>query len=70
MYLIYPSGTFPMTAEQLKAISRARVDLTSVAIDDRILGFSNLYNFTPNQYAFIGNVVMHPELRDRGRTGQ
>ncbi|MEM8716234.1 MAG: GNAT family protein [Cyanobacteria bacterium P01_A01_bin.3] len=66
MYLIYPSGTFPMTTEQLQAIAQERIDLTSVAIDDRIVGFSNLYNYMPDQYAFIGNVVIHPEQRGQG----
>lgn len=66
MYLIYPRGTFPMTPEQLQVIAQERIDLTSVTVGDRIVGFSNLYNFTPDQYAFIGNVVIHPDQRGKG----
>ena len=66
MHLIYPSGTFPMTVEQLRLIARERVDLTSVTIGDRIFGFSNLYSYIPGQSAFIGNVVIHPNLRGQG----
>ena len=66
MHLIYPSGTSPMTVEQLQAIARSRLDLTSVVEGDRIVGFSNLYNYTPSQFAFIGNVVIHPSHRGSG----
>ncbi|MGK7909307.1 MAG: hypothetical protein AB4040_19025 [Synechococcus sp.] len=66
MQLIYPSGNFPMTIEQLEEIARVRVDLTSVVDGDRIVGFSNLSQFIPEKLAFMGNVVIHPQHRGRG----
>ncbi|MEL7476452.1 MAG: hypothetical protein AAGJ55_09515 [Cyanobacteria bacterium J06555_12] len=66
MYLIYPSGTFPMTTEQLQAIAQERIDLTSVAIDDRIVGFSNLYNYMPDQLRSLAMLSFIPSKEDRG----
>ena len=65
LYLVYPRGTYPFTVEQVKHLSETRKELT-VAIDDAIVGFANLYDFKDKEKAFIGNVVIQKSSRGKG----
>ena len=65
LYLVYPRGTYPFTVEQVKHLSETRKELT-VAIDDAIVGFANLYDFKDKEKAFIGNVIIQKSSRGKG----
>ena len=66
LYSVYPCGEYPFTVDQVRALSQTRKEL-SVGVDDNaIVAFANLYNYEPGKHAFIGNVVVDKDRRDRG----
>ena len=66
LFLVYPLGQFPLTADQLRQLATTRSDLTVAVEDGRVMGFANLYDLRPGQSAFIGNVVVDRAHRGRG----
>lgn len=74
LFLVYPGGSFPFTIEQIHALSQVRraltvAEMTGDKASDKtgdVIGFANLYDFEPGQYAFIGNVVVGENHRGKG----
>lgn len=66
LFLVYPSGTYPLDETQLIEIQRVRKELTVVAGKNRIVGFANLYDYKENESVFIGNVVIDKGHRNQG----
>jgi len=66
LYLVYPSGNYPFTVDQVRELSRTRKELTVAVDGDEIIGFANLYDYKPNESAFIGNVVIDQNYRGKG----
>jgi len=66
LFLVYPAGHFPFTLEQAADLFKERFEFNVVTINARIVGFANLYNYHPGEYAFIGNVFIMPECRGQG----
>ena len=66
LYLVYPSGTYPLTVDQLRDLSERRNELTVMVENRNIIGFANFYNHEPNKSAYIGNVIIDKEYRGRG----
>ncbi len=64
--LVYPSGTYPLTVEQIQYLSETRQELIVATDDVKIVGFANLYNLKENESVFIGNVVIDKLLRGQG----
>lgn len=65
-FLIFPRGQWPFTVKQLHKLADERIGLTVAAIDDRVIGFANFYQYIPDHYAFIGNVIVDRDWRGRG----
>jgi len=66
LFLVYPGGKYPLTVSQVKKLSEVREELTVAVDSNEIIGFANLYNYEPNQSAFIGNVIVEKNHRGRG----
>ena len=66
LFLIYPSGKYPLTVSQMQDIAKNRTDLTVVASDRAVIGFANFYDYKPGLSAFIGNVIIDQSLRGQG----
>lgn len=66
LFLVYPSGKYPFTVEQVRELSQVRKELTVAVDDGEIIGFANLYNYESAKSAFIGNVVISKSHRGRG----
>ncbi len=66
LYLVYPSGTYPFTVDQLKDLSKRRNELTVMVENKDIIAFANFYNYEPNKSAYIGNVIIAKKYRGRG----
>lgn len=66
LFLVYPKGTHPFTVSQLHALAEIRKELTVVIQNTTVIGFANLYGLQPNQYVFIGNVVVSNGFRGQG----
>ncbi len=66
LFWVYPEAQYPLTVEQVTALSQTRKELT-VAIDkNELIGFANLYDDEKNKAVFIGNVVIDQSQRRRG----
>ena len=66
LFLVYPSGKFPLDITQVKELYTARKDFTVLLHNDKIIGFANLYDFLIKEYVFIGNVVIAEAHRGKG----
>ncbi len=66
LFLVYPSGKFPFTVEQVQELFKVRQDLTVAVCEERIVAFANLYGHEAGKHAFIGNVVVDAAFRGRG----
>lgn len=61
LFLVYPKGKHPFTLQQVHEIAAARKALTVAVHEGEVIGFANLYNIEPGQWAYIGNVIIsHP----------
>lgn len=66
LFYMYPQGDFPLTEEQLAAVSAQRSDPTVVLCDGKVAGYANFYDVAPGNYCAIGNAIVSPRLRGRG----
>jgi ribosomal protein S18 acetylase RimI-like enzyme len=66
LFLVYPKGEHPFTVEQVHLLAESRKELTVVVEKGEVIGFANLYDVQPGQWAFIGNVVVAKDYRGRG----
>ncbi len=66
LFLLWPSGRYPLTVAQLQSLSETRQALTVAVIDGRIVGFANYYDYQAGEKAFIGNVVIATDRRGQG----
>lgn len=66
LYLVYPSGHYPWTIEQLDKLYETRKDFTVAIINGSVAAFANLYNVKPDESAFIGNVIVANDHRGKG----
>jgi ribosomal protein S18 acetylase RimI-like enzyme len=66
LFLIYPAARFPLTIHMLEQLALKRLALTVVELEKRIIGFANLYAFTPDKEVFIGNVIIEDQQRGSG----
>lgn len=65
-FLVCPRGSYPLTIEQIKELSKVRRELTVIEEDNKIIGFANLYDYESMKFAFIGNVIIEINSRSRG----
>lgn len=66
LFLVYPKGKYPFTVKQVEEIYSTRKELTVVTEGEKIIGFANLYNYKPEESAFIGNVIIDKNHRGNG----
>lgn len=66
LFLVFPSGRWPLDLRQLERLAEHRLDLTVCVVEDTVIGFANLYDKQPRAWAFVGNVVVHRDFRGRG----
>jgi len=66
LFLVYPRGRYPFTVDQVQHLYNERFEFTVVCDGDRIIGFANLYDRMQDNFAFIGNVFIHPDYRGQG----
>ena len=66
LFLVYPSGKYPFTVDQVSHLFQVRKELTVAVDNGEIIGFANLYNYEPEKSAFIGNVVINESHRGHG----
>jgi ribosomal protein S18 acetylase RimI-like enzyme len=66
LFNIYPAGTYPLTAEQLKLAVDARSDSTVILYDQEIVGFANFYVVEKGLTCSIGNAIVKPSMRGKG----
>ena len=66
LFRVYPRGIYPFNVDQVRQLFEIRKALTVAIDNDKIIGFANLYDFSENQRAFIGNVVIDHAFRRKG----
>lgn len=66
LYRVYPMGKYPFTVSQLEELAQVRKELTVVVDKGAVVAFANLYDLEPQQWVFIGNVVVASKYRGKG----
>lgn len=66
LFLVYPNGQYPLTLAQVQQLYADRFEFTVVYVNNKLVGFANLYDRSGDQYAFIGNIFICPTSRGQG----
>ena len=66
LFLVYPKGKHPFTADQVQSLAESRKELTVAVEREAVIGFANLYDVEQDKWAFVGNVVVAKEFRKQG----
>lgn len=66
LFHMFPTGAWPLTAEQVLEAAARRRDATVAELDGRVVGYANFAVFEPGSHCAIGNVVVAPHARRRG----
>ncbi len=66
LFYFFPSANHPLTLAQLEQQLNERHQSTVILEDNHVAGFANFYNVENRNIAFIGNVIIKPEKRQRG----
>ncbi len=67
IFFFAPKLAPTLTRDCLAEEFRNREGNTIMEVDGQVIGFANLYDVVPGQEAWIGNLIIHPSYRGRGR---
>ena len=66
LFRAFPNSTWPFNARQLHFISQQRCDLTVITENGEVAGFADLYGIQPQNWGYIGNVIVGASHRSKG----
>lgn len=65
LFHMFPSATFPLTAEQLETRAKERLFPTAILDGEEVAAYANLFN-REGDAIWLGNVVVSPRYRGDG----
>lgn len=65
LFHMFPSATFPLTAEQLETRAKERLFPTAILDGEEVAAYANLFN-REGDAIWLGNVVVSPRYRGEG----
>jgi len=65
LFYMFPKGTFPLSANQLKDVAQARTNPTVITKNEEVVGYCNLYDVSSHD-CWLGNVIIKPQHRGNG----
>lgn len=66
LFLAFPAARWPLDFRQLRRLAEERLELTVACNGKQVIGFANVYRMKAGEYAFIGNLLIHPDHRGKG----
>lgn len=66
LFYFFPSASYPLTLQQLQKQLSKHHQSTIMLKDNKVIGFANFYNVKNRNIAFIGNVIIKLEERQKG----
>jgi ribosomal protein S18 acetylase RimI-like enzyme len=66
LFLVYPSGQFPLDVRQLEKLAEKRQNLTVGLLQEKVMAFANLYDIRRGESAFIGNIIVSDKFKGKG----
>ncbi|MET1080619.1 MAG: GNAT family N-acetyltransferase [Pseudomonas sp.] len=66
LFFCYPTATWPLDADQLQRSMTTRRDSTLALVDERAVGFANLYQWRHGKHCALGNLMVAPGQRGVG----
>ncbi|MCG8909289.1 MULTISPECIES: GNAT family N-acetyltransferase [unclassified Pseudomonas] len=66
LFYCYPKASWPLTIGQLAAAIAERRGSTVALLDGRLAGFANFYQWQPNEFCALGNMMVAPWARRHG----
>ncbi|QRY79757.1 GNAT family N-acetyltransferase [Pseudomonas sp. PDNC002] len=66
LFYCYPKASWPLTVGQLAAAMAERRGSTVALLDGRVAGFANFYQWQPNEFCALGNMMVAPAARRHG----
>lgn len=67
LFYMFPTASYPLTADQIEANSNTRLHPTVVVRDDgKVAGYANLYGHEEGDKCWLGNVIISPDCRGTG----
>jgi len=65
VHYVFPTASYPISGEQIRAITDSRKNNTVLLLEDNFVGFANLYSIVPGESCFIGNIIIDPYYREK-----
>jgi ribosomal protein S18 acetylase RimI-like enzyme len=62
-FLVFPACSWPLTARQIQRLAALRLDPSVLTHQQRVVGFANLYDLAPGQWAFVGSLIIGHDYR-------
>ncbi len=66
LFYFFPSANYPLSLSQLQKQLSERHQSTVMLKNNKLIGFANFYNVRNRNIAFIGNVIIKAEERQKG----
>lgn len=66
LFYMFPSATYPLTANQIEENVKNRWCPTVVLCGDDVVGFANFYGYEQGKHCYLGNVIVSVEHRGKG----
>lgn len=66
LFYSYPSATWPLTPAQLARAMAERTGSTVALLDQELAGFANFYQYQPQDFCALGNMMIAPNARGQG----
>jgi len=66
LFLFAPAASYPLSIDALQVIIHQRLHASVLVYQQRVAGFANFYQYEKGESIFLGNLVVHPQLRGKG----
>ena len=66
LFQAWPAASYPVTLDQVEKLVATQLEPTVMIVDGKVIGFASFYRHRPGKSIFIGQVMIHPDMRGRG----
>lgn len=66
LFYMFPKARYPLDVIQLESIVKNRFESTVFLLNDKIIGYANVYLYNDEKEPYVGNVILSKEYRGMG----
>jgi len=66
LFYMFPKARYPLDVIELESVVKKRFESTVFLLNDKIIGYANIYLYNDEKEPYIGNVILSKEYRGMG----